>query len=140
MEKYFFQHIKKFRTLPTNTDLYIHIMYFNSSKIFKFLGQFWIGARMHVRLWAHSWFNRALHARKLRNYLYLIWVLLIDEMNISLPKLAAMHQGQQLQIKNGARHLFSKLKFVIMIIKIWISFSPVITFIFPGLAFPLKFL
>ena len=40
--------------LPTNTDLYVHIMYFNSSKMLKFLGRFRIRARTHIRPWAHS--------------------------------------------------------------------------------------
>ena len=26
--------------IPTNTDLFVHIMYINSSKIFKYLGRF----------------------------------------------------------------------------------------------------
>ena len=46
--------------LLTSTDLYVHIMYFNSSIIFQFLGRFKIGAQMHIRPWAHSWLNRAL--------------------------------------------------------------------------------
>ena len=33
-------------TLPTNTDLYVHIMYFISSKVFKFLERFRIGSQM----------------------------------------------------------------------------------------------
>ena len=36
------------------------IMYLNSSKIFKFYGQFRRKARMNIRSWAHSWLNRAL--------------------------------------------------------------------------------
>ena len=47
-------------TLPTSTDLHVHIMYFNSSKILKLLGWFRIGAQMHFRPWGHSWLNQAL--------------------------------------------------------------------------------
>ena len=36
---------------------------FNSTKIFKFLGRFRIGARMHIKPWAHSWLNLALSTR-----------------------------------------------------------------------------
>ena len=50
-------------TLPSNTDLHVHIIYFNSWKIFKFLGRFIIGARMHIRPWAHWWLDRALIRR-----------------------------------------------------------------------------
>ena len=46
--------------IPTNTDLYVHIMYFNSSKIFKIFWWFRIGSWMHIRPWAHSFLNRAL--------------------------------------------------------------------------------
>ena len=35
-----FSKIFKTLKLPANTDLYVHIMYFNSSNTFKFLGQF----------------------------------------------------------------------------------------------------
>ena len=36
-------------TFPTNADLYVHIIYFNSSKLRLFLERFRIGARMHMR-------------------------------------------------------------------------------------------
>ena len=56
VEKNVFQKIFKTLkyTLPSKTDLYVYIMYFNSSKILKIFGQFRIGARIHIRRWAHS--------------------------------------------------------------------------------------
>ena len=43
------------RYIFTSSDLCVPIMYFKSSKMFKFLGQFRMGARMHIRPWALSW-------------------------------------------------------------------------------------
>ena len=61
-KKCFPQDIKKLSNdiLPTNTDLCVHVMYFNSSEIFKFSGWFRIGARMYIRPWARFWLNWAL--------------------------------------------------------------------------------
>ena len=43
-KKYFFEDIKSLKQyMPIKADLYVHITYFNSSKIFKFLGQFRMG-------------------------------------------------------------------------------------------------
>ena len=44
------------KTLNTNTDLYVHIMHFNSSKIFNFLGWFRTEARIHIMPWVQHWF------------------------------------------------------------------------------------
>ena len=43
-------------------------MYFNSWKLFKFLGRFRIGTRMHIRPWAHSWFYKALNTTEKEGY------------------------------------------------------------------------
>ena len=46
--------------MPINADLYVHITYFNTSKIFKFLGRIRPGTPVHMRPWTHSWLNRPL--------------------------------------------------------------------------------
>ena len=49
VEKVFFKILKTLeRYIPANTDLYVHMIYFNQSKIFKFLGQFRMGGALNA--------------------------------------------------------------------------------------------